>query len=107
ASAAGSREARAEKPHEPSGGSKPPTNQRWLSRNSVSCDFDSAPTLVSTTAPLRNSISVGLPRMPDLAGTDWFWSTLTLTPFILPAYSREASSRIGAIILQGPHHSAQ
>src|SRR5436853_177535 len=32
---------------------------------------------------------------------------LTLPTFTLPSYSLATSSRIGAIILQGPHHSAQ
>src|SRR6185503_4496130 len=32
---------------------------------------------------------------------------LTLPTFTLPSYSLASSSRIGAIILQGPHHSAQ
>ncbi len=40
--------------------------QRLLSRKAVSWLLDSAPTLVATTAPLRNSINVGIPRMPYL-----------------------------------------
>lgn len=54
------------------------TNQRWLSRNSVSCDFESAPTEVPMTAPLRNSISVGMPRTPNRCAIDWLSSTLSL-----------------------------
>src|SRR5262245_49922076 len=38
---------------------------------------------------------------------DWCSSMLTLPTFTLPSYSLASSSRIGAIILQGPHHSAQ
>src|SRR5215467_413848 len=80
---------------------------RFLSRNAVSWDFDSAPTFVSATAPFLNNINVGMPRMPYLAGTVWFSSTLSLAIVRRPLYSPATSSRIGAIILQGPHHSAQ
>src|SRR5215510_13584699 len=38
---------------------------------------------------------------------DWCSSILTLPTFTLPSYSLASSSRMGAIILQGPHHSAQ
>ena len=38
--------------------------QTLLSMNAVSCDFDTAPTLVDSTLPFLNSISVGIPRMP-------------------------------------------
>src|SRR5438876_3265793 len=37
----------------------------------------------------------------------WFSSTLTLAILTAPAFSRATSSRSGAIILHGPHHSAQ
>src|SRR2546423_14132363 len=37
----------------------------------------------------------------------WFSSTLTFATFTEPAFSRAISSSNGAIILQGPHHSAQ
>src|SRR6476660_6699921 len=37
----------------------------------------------------------------------WFSSTLTFATFSEPAFSRAISSSNGAIILQGPHHSAQ
>ena len=36
-----------------------------------------------------------------------FSSTLSLATVILPACSTAISSRMGAIILHGPHHSAQ
>ena len=42
--------------------------QIWLSINAVSCDLDNAPTLVASTEPFLNSISVGMPRMPYLGG---------------------------------------
>src|SRR5256885_7785827 len=37
----------------------------------------------------------------------WLLSTFTLPILTAPAFSFAISSRIGAIILQGPHHSAQ
>lgn len=39
-------------------------NQRLLSMKAVNCDLDTAPTLVASTSPARNSINVGMPRMP-------------------------------------------
>ena len=78
-----------------------------LSRNAVSCDFDSAPTLVASMLPFLNSISVGMPRMPYFFGISWFSSTLTLATLSLPEYSLATSSRVGAIALHGPHYSAQ
>ena len=36
--------------------------------NAVSWDLERAPTLVPTTAPFLNNISVGMPRMPNFAG---------------------------------------
>ncbi|MDT4878703.1 hypothetical protein FQZ97_1143220 [compost metagenome] len=66
-----------------------------------------APTLVAASWPSLNSISVGMPRMPNLAGTSRLSSTFILVTLSLPSYEPATSSRIGAIILQGPHHSAQ
>src|SRR5450830_2019002 len=45
--------------------------------------------------------------MPNLAGMLWLESTSSLAICSLPSYSLAISSRIGAIALQGPHHSAQ
>src|SRR5216684_1257145 len=81
--------------------------QILLSRKAVSWDFESAPTRVASTLPFLNSISVGMPRMPNFAGTAWFSSTLILAILRRPSYSLATSSSIGAIDLQGPHHSAQ
>src|SRR5579859_128401 len=52
-------------------------------------------------------IRVGMPRTPYLAGVPGFSSILTLAIVILPANCWAISSSAGAIILQGPHHSAQ
>lgn len=35
-----------------------------LSMNAASCDFVNAPTLVASTSPSLNSMSVGMPRTP-------------------------------------------
>src|SRR3954466_5821818 len=48
-----------------------------------------------------------MPRTPYLRGICGFSSMLTLATVTLPAMSVASSSRNGAIILQGPHHSAQ
>ena len=78
-----------------------------LSIKAVSWDLDTAPTLVASTLPFLKIIRVGMPRMPNFGGVAWFSSMLSLATFRRPAYSWATSSRIGAIILQGPHHSAQ
>ena len=44
----------------PSGARRP--GYKLASMNAASCDFDTAPTLVATTAPFLNSIRVGMPR---------------------------------------------
>src|SRR5947207_2608312 len=48
-----------------------------------------------------------MPRTPYLRGVCGFSSILTLATVTRPAISVASSSRNGAIILQGPHHSAQ
>src|SRR5260221_7376132 len=50
---------------------------------------------------------VGMPRTPYLMGVSGFSSMLSLATVTLPVISAAISSRAGAIILQGPHHSAQ
>src|ERR1051326_5804084 len=51
--------------------------------------------------------NVGIARMPNLPASAWLSSTFTLPILSLPSYSSASSSRRGAIILHGPHHSAQ
>src|SRR6476646_7972051 len=69
--------------------------------------FGAAPTWREASSPFLNSIRVGIDMMPYLAAVAGFSSTLSFTiltlPFIVPAISSSA----GAIILHGPHHSAQ
>ena len=66
-----------------------------------------APILVAATWPPLNRIIVGMPRTPYLRGVCGFSSILTLATVTRPSISVASSSRNGAIILQGPHHSAQ
>ena len=54
-----------------------------------------------------NSMRVGMPRMLNLGGVCSFSSMFSLQTLSLPSYSSAISSRTGAIILHGPHHSAQ
>src|SRR6185312_8066720 len=77
------------------------------STHSYSLLFGSAPILVAATCPSLNKIIVGMPRTPYLRGVCGFSSILTLATVTRPAISVASSSRNGAIILQGPHHSAQ
>src|ERR1700719_1085514 len=48
-----------------------------------------------------------MPRMLNLGGVAGLSSIFSLAIRILSLYWSAISSRIGAIILQGPHHSAQ
>src|SRR3954451_14373960 len=48
-----------------------------------------------------------MPRMPYFFGVAGLWSMLILAIFSLPSRFCAISSSAGAIILQGPHHSAQ
>src|SRR5207302_8821030 len=77
------------------------------STHSKSLLFGSAPILVAATWPPLNRIIVGMPRTPYLRGVCGFSSMLSLATVTRPAISLARSSRNGAIILQGPHHSAQ
>src|SRR3954466_8803073 len=52
-------------------------------------------------------MSVGIERMPSLPAIAGFSSILSLATLILPCISVAISSSDGAIIRQGPHHSAQ
>src|SRR5664279_6404122 len=80
---------------------------RLLSRNAVSCDLVSAPTFCACAWPALYRITVGIPRMPYLPGVDGLASMSSFAIVILPSYCLAISSRTGANILQGPHHSAQ
>src|SRR5690606_23617388 len=57
------------RPHPSRGrGKKSRGLQRFASMKAASCDFETAPTLVASTAPFLNSMSVGMPRMPYFGG---------------------------------------
>src|SRR5215813_10961150 len=66
-----------------------------------------APTWREASSPFLNSIRVGIDMMPYLLAVCGFSSTLSLTILTLPLSEPAISSSAGAIILQGPHHSAQ
>src|SRR6185437_2116853 len=78
-----------------------------LSIHSLILDFGSAPTFVAVTWPPEKIISVGTPRTPYFVGTFGFWSMSILAIVTLSLSSPASSSSAGAIIRQGPHHSAQ
>src|SRR5258705_4667698 len=50
---------------------------------------------------------VGMPRTPYLVGTCGFSSMFNLAMVTLSPNSADSSSSAGAIMRQGPHHSAQ
>lgn len=67
-----------------------------------------APWIVSITEPFLKMRKVGMARTPWACAMDCWLSTLTLQKAILPGleYLVESDSKMGAIILQGPHQSA-
>src|SRR6202022_4059652 len=66
-----------------------------------------APTWREAISPFLNGIRVGIDMTPYLEAVCGFSSTLSLTILTLPLSEPEISSSAGAIIRQGPHHSAQ
>src|SRR5216683_6589674 len=66
-----------------------------------------APTWRDAISPFLNSIRVGIDMTPYLDAVCGFSSTLSLTILTLPLSDPEISSSAGAIMRQGPHHSAQ
>src|SRR5712671_3857185 len=67
-----------------------------------------APTWRDAISPFLNSIRVGIDMTPYLDAVSGFSSTLSLTILTLPlSVPASISSSAGAIIRQGPHHSAQ
>src|SRR3954471_13852189 len=69
--------------------------------------FGAAPTWREASSPFLKSISVGIDMIPYFAAVAGFSSTLSFTIFTLPFIVPASSSSAGAIILHGPHHSAQ
>src|SRR5215471_6589410 len=72
-----------------------------------SLGLDGTPTIRSTSCPFLKRIRVGMPLIPKLAMPSPFSSTFILSTFALPWYFSAIASTVGAIRLQGPHHSAQ
>src|ERR1700688_4779813 len=66
-----------------------------------------APTSRATTSPSLKSSSVGILMTENLVAVATLTSTSSLPMVKLSDCSTANSSRIGAIILHGPHHSAQ
>src|SRR6185436_1389886 len=66
-----------------------------------------APTSWLTTLPPLKISRVGIDRTPYCCGTIWWWSTSILATLTRPLYSSASASTVGAICLQGPHHTAQ
>src|SRR5258708_13234057 len=69
--------------------------------------FGAAPIWREAIWPFLKIINVGIDWMPYLAAVCGFSSTLSLTIFTLPLSVPAISSSAGAIMRQGPHHSAQ
>src|SRR5215813_14006426 len=66
-----------------------------------------APTWREASSPPLNIISVGIDMMPYFCAVFGLSSTLSLTILTLPPSEPAISSSAGAIMRQGPHHSAQ
>src|SRR5688572_8030605 len=66
-----------------------------------------APTNSSTTRPLRNSFTAGMPRIWNCCARSWFSSVFTLTTLTLPDCSVATCSSTGPSARQGPHQGAQ
>ena len=69
--------------------------------------FGAAPTWREAISPFLKIISVGIDMMPYFCATFGFSSTLSLTILTFSPSAPAISSSAGAIIRQGPHHSAQ
>src|SRR5262249_926942 len=69
--------------------------------------FGAAPIWREAIWPFLKIISVGIDWMPYLSAVWGFSATLRLPIFTLPLRVPAISSSAGAIIRQGPHHSAQ
>src|SRR5262249_61139997 len=69
--------------------------------------FGAAPTWREASWPSLKIIKVGIDMTPYLVAVAGFSSTLSLRIFTLPFIAPEISSSAGAIMRQGPHHSAQ
>src|SRR6202142_4610655 len=77
------------------------------SKKAACFDLVTAPTFWASTVPFLNKIKVGMPRMLNFGGVAGFSSILSFAMRTLSLFCSAISSRTGAIILQGPHHSAQ
>src|SRR5438128_7461397 len=69
--------------------------------------FGAAPVWRDASSPFLKIIRVGIDMIPYFCAVAGFSSTLSLTILTLPTIAPAISSSAGAIILHGPHHSAQ
>jgi len=77
------------------------------STKALRADLVTAPTLVACGSPSLKTIKVGMPRILKRLASWALSSMLILAMVSRSPYSSANSCRIGSIILQGPHHSAQ
>src|SRR5262245_7168952 len=77
----------------------------WISASSLLRGI--APTSWLTTRPPLKIKRVGIDVTRYCCGTIWWWSTSIFATLRRPLYSLASASTVGAICLQGPHHTAQ
>src|SRR4051794_2559256 len=78
-----------------------------LSKNAARSALRRAPTFCPSTWPFLKRMSVGIPRTLKRCGIFGLSSILIFAILTLSLNSPAISSSMGAIILHGPHHSAQ
>ena len=81
--------------------------QEWIDSSWSSWPLPLAPMIRCTGSPSLNRINVGMLITSKRRVTSRLSSMLSLAILSRPASSWAISSRVGAIILHGPHHSAQ
>src|SRR5215204_2830760 len=79
----------------------------YSDRSRSRADFGFAPTIVFTILPPWNTDIVGIDRIWNCCAICGFSSMFSLATVSLSLCCVAISSRTGATILQGPHHSAQ
>ena len=77
------------------------------SRNAATFAGGCAPTNSATTAPLRNALTAGMPRMSYMPAISGFASTSTFASTISPSRAAASRSSTGPSMRHGPHQAAQ
>ena len=80
---------------------------RWGCSQRSNPPISIAPDCRAISRPCLNAIRVGMPRMPKREDSDGSSSEFTLAKRALVCSRRDASSKCGAIMRQGPHQGAQ